>query len=95
VRGDKGMTAEELQAAIALAEGKRHELEGRQPAAKASARMLAMLPRAAEEFRKQLALGLDGSERDVLRARVPLRRRCKRRKMRKSAGHSVQIRHSK
>jgi hypothetical protein len=43
-------------------------------AATASARMLAMLPGAAEEFRRQLALGLEGSERDVLRARVALRR---------------------
>lgn len=33
-----------------------------------------MLPRAVEEFRKQLALGLEDSERDVLRARVALRR---------------------
>ena len=33
-----------------------------------------MLPRAAEEFRKQLTLGLEGSERDVLRARVALKR---------------------
>jgi hypothetical protein len=60
-------TADELEAAIAKVEAKRAELEARQPSSRASARELAMLPRAAEEFRKQLALGLEGSERDVLR----------------------------
>ena len=73
-KGDPDMAPDEIEAAIARAEAKRAELEARQPSAKASARQLAMLPRAAEEFRKQLALGLEGDERAVLRARVALRR---------------------
>jgi hypothetical protein len=56
------------------AEAKRAELEARQPSAKASARVLALLPKAAEEFRRQLRQGLEGDERAVLRARVALRR---------------------
>jgi site-specific DNA recombinase len=73
-QGDSDLPPDELQAAIERAESKRRDLEGQQPAAKASARLLAMLPWAAEEFRKQLVLGLEGSERDVLRARVALKR---------------------
>ena len=73
-QGDHDLDPDELQAAIDRAEAKRRDLEGQEPAARASARMLAMLPRAAEEFRKQLALGLKGSEQDVLRARVALQR---------------------
>ena len=73
-KGDPDMAPDEIEAAIARAEAKRAELEARQPSAKASARQLAMLSRAAEEFRKQLALGLEGDERAVLRARVALRR---------------------
>ena len=68
------MTADELQAAIDRAEGKRAELEARQPSAKASAKILTMLPKAAAEFRRQLREGLDGDERAVLRARAALRR---------------------
>jgi len=60
--------------AIERAVAKQHELEAQQPSGKATAKVLAMLTKAAEEFRRQLALGLGGSERDVLRARVALRR---------------------
>jgi site-specific DNA recombinase len=73
-QGDPDLTPDELEAAIARAEAKRGELEARQPSARASARVIEMLPGAAAEFRKQLTLGLEGSERDVLRARVALRR---------------------
>jgi hypothetical protein len=73
-QGDPDMTPDEVQAAIDRAEAKRGEIAARQPGARASAKVLAMLPKAADEFRKQLRLGLEGSERDVLRARVALRR---------------------
>ncbi len=73
--GDLGdLTADELGAAIDKAETKRQELEQQQPAAKLRAKVSSALFRAAEEYRRQLVLGLAGSERDVLRARVALRR---------------------
>jgi len=71
--GDPDMTADEIQAAIDPAEAKRQELEQQQPAAKASAKVLSVLPKAAELYRRQIAKGLDGDEREVLKARVFLR----------------------
>jgi hypothetical protein len=44
-----------------------------QPAAQASAKILAMLPKAAELYRKQVAQGLDRDPRAALKARVFLR----------------------
>jgi len=67
------MTADEIQAAIDRAEIKRHELAEAQPAAQASAKILAMLPTAAELYRKQVAQGLDGDPRAALKALVFLR----------------------
>jgi hypothetical protein len=58
---------------IDRAEPKRKELENQQPAAKASAKVLAMLPRAADLYRRQIAQGLDGNPREALKARVFLR----------------------
>jgi hypothetical protein len=71
--GDPDMTADEIQAAIDRAEAKRRELEAQQPEAKRSAKVLSILPRAAKEFRKQVAMGLDGDPRAALKARVFLR----------------------
>jgi hypothetical protein len=71
--GDPDMTTDELQAAIDRAEAKRRELEQQQPAARASAQMLAVLPRAAALYRQQVAQGLDGVTRAALKARVFLR----------------------
>jgi hypothetical protein len=62
-----------LQAAIERAEGKRRDLEAEQPEAKRSAKVLSMLPRAAELYRRQVAQGLDGNPREALKARVFLR----------------------
>jgi len=45
--GDPDMQPDELQAAIDRAEAKRKELENQQPVAKASAKVLSILPRAA------------------------------------------------
>jgi site-specific DNA recombinase len=71
--GDPDMPADEIQAAIDGAEAKRRDLSMRQPAAKQSSRVLSILPRAAEEFRRQVAQGLDGDEHSALKARMVLR----------------------
>jgi site-specific DNA recombinase len=71
--GDPDMTADEIEAAIARAESKRLELEEAQPGAKAGAKLLAMIPNAAELYRRQIAAGVNGDARAVLTARVALR----------------------
>jgi len=72
-KGDPDMTADEIQAAIDRAEEKHRELETQQPAAKQSAKVLSILPRAAAMYRRQVAEGLDGDPRAALKARVFLR----------------------
>jgi hypothetical protein len=57
-KGAPDMTADEIQAAIDRAEGKRRELQEQQPAAKQSARILTMLPRAADAYCRQISRGL-------------------------------------
>ena len=57
--GDPDLEPDEIQAAIERAEEKRKELVDMQPAAKRSAKLLAMLPKAAETYRRQIAQGLD------------------------------------
>jgi len=64
------MTADELQAAIDRAEGKRKELETQHPEAKASARIFAALPKTAALYRAQVKAGLDGNPREALKAKV-------------------------
>jgi site-specific DNA recombinase len=58
--------ADELQAAVDRAKSKRRELENAQPAAKQSAKLLMLVPRMAEEYRRQIELGLDGNPRAAL-----------------------------
>jgi site-specific DNA recombinase len=72
-QGDPDMPSDEIQAAIDRAEVKRRELEAQHPAARASAKVLAMLPQAAEMFRRQVEEGLDGDRRAAGKARVVLR----------------------
>jgi site-specific DNA recombinase len=72
-RGDPDMAADEIQAALDRAEGKRLELEAALPDAKASAKVLSILPKAAEMFRHQVEQGLDGDPRAAGKARVVLR----------------------
>ena len=72
-KGDPDMTADELQAAIDRAEQKRHELEAQQPTAQHSAKVVSMVPKAAELFRRQIVQGLDGDAWAALKARVFLR----------------------
>ena len=69
-KGDPDMPADEIQAAIERAEAKRRELEDQQPAARQSAKVLSILPKAAEMFRRQVELGLDGDPRAALKARM-------------------------
>ncbi len=72
-KGDPDMPSDEIQAAIERAESKRQELLAQQPAAKQSAKMFSMLPKAADLYCRQIALGLDGDPRAALKARVFLR----------------------
>jgi site-specific DNA recombinase len=72
-KGDPDMPADEIQAAIDRADDKRRELQDQQPAARQSAKILAMLPKAAEMYRRQIAEGLNGDPRAALKARVFLR----------------------
>ncbi len=70
------MTADEFQVVIDRLFDKRRNLEEAQPAAKKSAKVAAMLPNAAELYRKQIELGLDGDPRAALKARAILRKLC-------------------
>ena len=67
------MTQDELAAVIERVEAKRRELETARPVAKAEAKVLAMLPRAAAMYRQQIAQGVDGDARATMKARVILR----------------------
>ncbi len=67
------MTCAELQLVIDRVEAERQQLLERQPAAKETARLFSLLPRAAAEYRKQIELGLDGHARSIVRARHILR----------------------
>jgi site-specific DNA recombinase len=71
--GDPDMPADEIQAAIDRAEAKRQDLLAHEPAAKHSAKILAMLPKAAEAARREIAEALAGNSRASLKARVTLR----------------------
>jgi site-specific DNA recombinase len=70
--GDPDMPADEIQAAVDRAESKRRELEEQGPAARRSAKILTMLPRAAEAYRREITQGLAGNQRAALKARVIL-----------------------
>jgi len=59
-RGDPDMEPDELHAAIERAEAKRRELLTPRPAMKESAKLVTLLPRAAELCRQQIEEGLIG-----------------------------------
>lgn len=71
--GDPDMATDELQAAVDRAEAKRRELVEQQPAVKQSAKVLRMLPKAAELARREIAAALSGDSRASMKARVILR----------------------
>ena len=72
-RGDPDMTPDELQAVIEKAEEKRRELEGQHHGLKSPTIALAIMPRTAELYRRQVAPGLDGNPQAALKARLFLR----------------------
>jgi len=72
-RGDPDMTTDEIQAAIERAEQKRREREAQQPDAEASAKVLSILPRAAQLIRTQIPEGLSGDPLAAGKARLLLR----------------------
>ena len=57
-----------------MAEQKRRELVESQPAAIESAKMIAMFPKAAKDYRCQITLGLDQDPRAADKARAILRK---------------------
>lgn len=69
--GDPDMTPDELQATIERAEAKRRELNNAaaRSAAGSSAQILSILPKAAEYYGQQIALGLDGDPQAAAKAR--------------------------
>ena len=70
------MTAAEFQSIIERLLLDRRNLEAEQPASKEAARVVAMVPNAASDYRKQINLGLDGDPRAAMRARAILRKLC-------------------
>jgi len=72
-RGDPDMTPDEIQAAIERAEAKAQELRSLESRTQPVLRAFAMLPRAAEAYRRQIALGLEGNPRATLKARSIVR----------------------
>ena len=72
-QGDTDMPADEIQAAIDRAAAKRNELRDQQQSTMPTAKMFTKLPRAAEAYRRQITLGLDGDPRAALKARSILR----------------------
>jgi site-specific DNA recombinase len=72
--GDVDMEPDEIQVAIDRAETKRREWLEAQPEARQSATAIEALPKAAEAYRRQIALGLDDSPREALKARAILRK---------------------
>ena len=71
--GDPDMESE-IQAAIERAEAKRNEWLASQPAAKHSAQILVVMPKAAQTYREQIRQGLDGNPREAQKARHTLRK---------------------
>lgn len=74
--GDPDMAAADLQAVIDRLLGERARLDVSPPAAIEVAKIVAMLPDAAERCRKQIKLGLDGNPAEGLKARAALRKLC-------------------
>jgi site-specific DNA recombinase len=72
-QGDPDMTTDEIQAAIDRASQKRREIQEQQKIVAPSGRVFAMLPRAAEAYRRQITVGLGGDPRAALKARSILR----------------------
>jgi hypothetical protein len=72
--GDADLAPDELEIAIAGALGKRQELTQGAPARNEGARILALLPGAADEFRREIERARRGESAAALKARVTLRK---------------------
>jgi site-specific DNA recombinase len=72
-RGDPDMAPDEIQAAIERAEAKARELGGLVATSTPAMKAFTMLPKAAEAYRRQITLGLEGEPRAALKARLILR----------------------
>lgn len=72
-RGDPDMEQDEIQAAIDRAEGKRREI-GATLTVNESAKVLTIVPQAAEAYRRQIAAGLDNDPAAASKARTILRK---------------------
>jgi hypothetical protein len=68
-RGDPDMTLDEIQVAIERAEAKAQELQSLGGRTAPALKVFAILLRAAEAYRRQIALGLEGEPRATLKAR--------------------------
>jgi hypothetical protein len=73
MHGDPDLTSDELAGAIARAEEKRKALLKAASRTDESAKIISVIPRAAEEYREQIRLGLKGDEIASLSARCFLR----------------------
>ena len=73
--GDLDMTPDELQATIERVEAKRRELTSAAPRGAASdgAKTISLLPKAAEYYGEQIAMGLDGDPQAAAKARPIVR----------------------
>ncbi len=71
--GDPDLESDELQLAIEAVQRKRRDLLDAQPAVRQSAKVLTMLPKAAQAYRQQIERGLDNDPRAAAKARVILR----------------------
>jgi site-specific DNA recombinase len=71
--GDPDMEPDELRAAIERAEAKRRELIELNSEVRESAKVMSMLPKAAELYRQQITDGLEGSPEAAAKARTILR----------------------
>jgi hypothetical protein len=67
------MTADEIQASVERAESKADELRALEAKAAPALKVLTLLPRAGEKYRRQIALGLTGEPDATLKARSILR----------------------
>jgi site-specific DNA recombinase len=71
--GDPDMAPDEIQVAIERADTKLEELNAQRPADRETAKVLAMLPRAAEEICREISGALAGSSKATVRMRGVLR----------------------
>ena len=70
MRRDPDITQDELKAVLDRAEDKRKELVRALPEARESVRIMSMLPKAADMYKRRIAEAVDGEPRAVAKARL-------------------------